>query len=191
MIIMKWHVEIKEEDVVKYQALVEDSATIKSKKSLEIHPTTQKREGVQKDFFFINNEERLHMKMQSKESTLTLYQNKGKFEAVEHLKEIFSIVQEEIDSKHNTQAVRTFLAPSGIYTFPSHQFIADSAELAFYQLEGTKLPPISTLPKPFIRGSADRVVFDATTKTPAFSAEHLRARLDPNENNPLSSHDGK
>ena len=82
------------------------------------------------------------------------------------------------------QQVRTIAADEGVYHFPSHRFLAQSVQLAFFYLAGTELP-LSLFPeKPFLTGIAREVSFSAAQKPPTFTAYHLQAKLDPDRGLP-------
>lgn len=173
-----FHVHTRSSDAAFYRKLVQESRELKSKKALEDHPIEQEREGVRKDIYIVNGkEERLHMKIESRRSFLTIHQKKGKTDAIEELEEIFSALQEGIDPESRTQQVRTFYALSGTYHFPSNRFVANAAHLAFYQIAGFFLPIAFDSEKPFLTGSAEEVAFEATAKIPTFTAYRIRAKL--------------
>lgn len=167
-----------------YHKLLKESIALRSHHALERHPAHQKREGVQKDIWVVNGAERLHSRIKSRHSDLTLSQKKDKVEAIEQLKEIDCWVQEEIDPAHSLQQIRTLYAEEGVYYFPSHRFLAQSVHLAFFRLPGADLP-LSLFPeKPFLTGVASEVSFAATSKSPLFTAYHLQAHLDPQRASP-------
>ncbi len=100
------------EDAALYEKLVQESTDLRTRHALEDNPAHQKRQGVQKDIWTQN--ETCHFQLQSRDSDLTISQKKEKLEAVEELKKIRCNVNNEF----------TLEAEEGIYTFPSHQFIA-------------------------------------------------------------------
>ncbi|HSX25953.1 MAG TPA: hypothetical protein VLE89_02990 [Chlamydiales bacterium] len=173
------HVQIHPQDAPIYQKLSQESTALRSRHALERHPARQKREGVQKDIWVVNGNERLHFRLKSAYSHLTVAQKKDKVEATEELKQIDCWVQDEIDTVNSLQQIRTLTADEGIYYFPSHRFLAQSVNLAFFRLAGTELPSSLFPEKPFLTGVAREVTFAATCKTPTFTAYHLRAELDP------------
>lgn len=164
-------------DLKEYQALTQKNAELRSCRALERSPAHQRREGVQKDLWIVSAEERLHFRIQSAYSDLTLLQRKGKFDVVERLKQIECVFQETIDRVTNTQEVRTLSSQEGIYTFPAHSFSTHEASLAFYQLKGSDLPASFEKEQPYLTGVAQEALFGATTKAPSFTAYHLQAKL--------------
>lgn len=176
-------VRLRASDAPKYRKLVQESAELRSRHALEREPAHQTREGVQKDIWVAEGSERLHFRLNSRYSELMIRQKKDKVEAVEELQQIECWIQEEIDSKTNKQLVRQLKAAEGIYTYPSHRFVAETVHLAFFRLSGTDLPR-STLAKPYLTGLAREASFAATSKLPTFTAYHLSATLDPEQGLP-------
>lgn len=173
-----FQVRVKPSDFLKYQALIEETKELNSKKALEKESAKQFREKVQKDIYVLKDGKRLHFVIQCDRSHLTIQQKKEKIEAVENLEMISCKVQEEINFKTLSQQVRFLKADQGTYFFPSHQFIADSVDLLFYQLPGTDLPLTILHEKPYISAVAKKVTFEAMSKDPTFTAYHLQAKLD-------------
>jgi hypothetical protein len=171
-------IQVRSSDTPRYRRLVQESAELRSRRALEKSPAHQLREGVQKDIWAIDGSERLHFRLTSGYSELTLRQKKDKVEAVEELRQINCWIQEEIDRAGNAQQVRFVSASEGTYDYPSHRFLAHSVHLAFYRIPGLDLP-LSLTEKPFLSGVAREVAFAATSKIPTFTAYHLTAQLDP------------
>lgn len=174
-----FHVRITPDIAPVYRKLVQESAELRSRHALERHPALQKREGVQKDIWAVNGSERLHFRLKSRHSELALTQKKDKVEAIEFLQDIDCWVQDEVDRAASLQQIRTLTAEEGIYYFPSHKFIAQHVNLAFFRLPGTELPLVLFPEKPFLTGVAREMSFAATSKTPTFTAYHLQAQFDP------------
>jgi lipopolysaccharide export system protein LptA len=107
-----FYIRLRPEDAVFYQKLVQESIDLRHKNALEETPAHQQRQTVQKDIWTQN--ETRHFQIRSQDSNLTLSQKNEKIEAVEQLKEIECTIQNGF----------TLTADEGIYTFPSHQFIA-------------------------------------------------------------------
>ncbi|MBU6446684.1 MAG: hypothetical protein KGQ49_04730, partial [Verrucomicrobia bacterium] len=108
-----WYcVRIHPEDPAKYEQLMLESFAFRTHKTLEHEPAYQTRQGVQKDIW-TNNETR-HFQIQSRESGLWVHQKKDKFEAVETLEEIRCQLPNDF----------TLCANEGVYTYPSHHFVA-------------------------------------------------------------------
>ncbi len=107
-----FHIRMQPEDALFYQKLVQESIDLRTRRALEEQPAHQKRQNVQKDIWTQN--ETCHFQILSKDSDLTLSQKKDKTEAIEALKEIRCNLQNEF----------TLTAEEGLYSYPSHQFIA-------------------------------------------------------------------
>lgn len=107
-----FYVRLGPEDAIAYENLIQESVDLRTRRALEERPAHQKRQDVQKDIWTQN--ETRHFQIQSKDSSLTISQKKEKLEAVEELKNIHCNVQNGF----------TLAADEGIYTYPSHQFIA-------------------------------------------------------------------
>lgn len=141
------HIQPRPSGISAYRKLVRESAERHSRRALERAPARQTREGVQKDIWAIDGTERLHFRLNSKYSELTLKQKKDKIEAVEELQQIRCWIQEKVDPTAQMQQVRTLTAQEGAYYFPSHRFSAHTVHLAFYNLPGFELPK-EILPSP-------------------------------------------
>lgn len=106
------HIRMRPEDVTAYHKLIQESTELRTRHALEEKPAHQKRHGVQKDIW--SQDETRHFQIQSAHSELILSQKKDKTEAIEELKEIRCSIKDGF----------TLIADEGLYTFPSHQFIA-------------------------------------------------------------------
>lgn len=96
-----------------YHKLVQESTELRTRRALEEEPAHQKRQGLQKDIWSQN--ETRHFQVQSEHSELTLSQKKDKIEAIEQLRQIRCIIDNE-----------ELTADEGIYQYPSHQFTAQN-----------------------------------------------------------------
>lgn len=112
-----FHLRMRPEDIQNYHKLIQESADLRARRALEAEPAHQVRRGVQKDIWTpeSRSDQARHVQIQSAHSELTLFQKKGKLEAVEKLQQIHCSVAEDL----------TLTADEGTYTFPSHQFIAE------------------------------------------------------------------
>ncbi len=102
-------------DEAHYHKLAQESLELRTRHALEEHPASQVRYNVQKDIWI--QDEMRHFQIQSEESklTLSLSQDKDKLEAVEELKKICCSIENEFN----------LTADFGLYTYPTHQFIAE------------------------------------------------------------------
>jgi hypothetical protein len=163
-------------DVSEYQKLIRESLTLRNTSALQREPAHQFRECVQKDIWTIHANQRLHYRLKSKHSNLTIRQKKGTVEAVELLQNIEGCLQEEVTEEG--EQIRYLFAREGTYFFPSHQFIAEEVDLYFFSLPEKELPSCWPTITPFLRGTANEVVFSAENGFPAFTAYHLNAQFD-------------
>ncbi len=104
-------------DRVLYQKLVQETASLRSSKSLERHPAFQLREHAQKDIWTMNGTQRTHFQMHSHLSKLSLKQKKDKIEANEDLKHLTCISQ-----------IGFLKAEEGAYHYPNQDFTANQIE---------------------------------------------------------------
>jgi lipopolysaccharide export system protein LptA len=125
-----FHIRKNPHDALAYENLIQESIDLRTRRALEEKPAHQKRQDVQKDIWTQN--ETRHFQIQSKDSDLTISQKKDKTEAFEALKDIRCNVQNEF----------ILTADEGIYTYPSHQFIAQkncSLIQNENQIDGTRI----------------------------------------------------
>lgn len=113
-IVYWFNVRMTPEDIIAYEKLSQESTELRRRKALQEQPAHQKRHGVQKDIWSQN--ETRHFTIQSEHSELTLSQKKDKMEIIEELENIQCHIKDGF----------TLTADEGIYTFPSHQFIAQT-----------------------------------------------------------------
>jgi len=160
-----------------YFRTLKETEAQRKEKVLSKRPMEQERETVQKDLWTAQRGKRLHTRIASRRSSLTLSQKGGKIEAEEILEGIASLLQEEIDLGKNTQELRAFSSAKGLYLYPEHRFSAKQVDIAFYTAPGIELPSAEELSSPYLIGTASEVLFRATDKQPLLTAHHLRARF--------------
>lgn len=170
---------IQTEDRIAYQKLFETKAPVRWKQTFKDHPVRQKRHQVQKDVWAMQGAHRHHFRLTSQDSDWIISQQKGKMIAVEEMHQLVGWIQDEVDDEQGQQLVRSFQADRGTYVFPSHRFIADTVDLAFFRLPGTELPSSPIYEKPFLKGKAYDLNFTAFQKIPALQATHLQLEFDP------------
>lgn len=145
--------------------------------------TFQQRTGVKKEIWTLKNGQRVLFRLESESSDLTLHPTNNKFEIREQLHNISCCMQEEISivNEQNVQEIRTLYAKEGTYLFPSHQFTTDSVDLKFFRLIGNTLPIYPLTNTPYLSGHAFAVAFGANNKSLEFTADYLKADLDPKQ----------
>jgi lipopolysaccharide export system protein LptA len=165
-----FHFRLREEDSALYATLLREGVELRSKRELGHQPAHQKRQTVQKDLW-AGGKERTHFRLKSNGSELILCQRRDKFEAVENFENFECWLQESIDRSQGVQQVRYITGQAGTYSFPSHQFLATEALLAFYELPGIVLPPQEPQRAPFLWASADRTTCSTLEPLTAYRLE--------------------
>jgi hypothetical protein len=171
-------------DLKKYQAFL-DNNKISSTKSLS-STTNQKRQGVRKDIWFTQDDlSRLHYRIESEHSILTLVPEGNSWDVIENLEKIKCWMQDKLyfaDANHqNMQQVRYFEADQGSYQFKLQQFDAKTVALSLFRLPGHHLSFAEDPKSAFLKGVAQDVSFSVAGKTPQFQAQHFKAFLKPRE----------
>lgn len=181
------HVRLRPKDRFAYDRYVSLNSAQRARHALEIHPATQHREQVQKDFWIPQGHQRQHLRILSQQSELVLHERKGKLEAVEKLRGLECWLQEigasgsilKKNALNESQFLRHLTAEEGCYFYPSHHFLAQSVQLQFFRLSGFILPESVDLDLAFLSGTAAEASFSACGKGPTFTAQHLHASYDP------------
>ena len=165
-------------DVDKYKGLVAQYRQLANQPLSD--SATQMREGVRKEIWFSQEDKsRLHYRIESDSSVLTLAPSKGKFDLIENLSNIRCWMQEKLYEADSIdmQQVRYLKANEGIYRYSQQQFLASSVALSLFRLPGHELAtPISTRDA-FLKGNAQDISFSVSGKTPQFEAHQFTASL--------------
>lgn len=145
----------------------------------------QNRQGVVKEIYFSQEDNtRLHYRIESASSFLTLTPDGNKFDLNEKLEKIKCWMQDKLyytsPGTGAMQQMRFLEAEDGIYRYNTQQFLANQVNLSLYRISGHELPPSPMEENPFLRGIADEVSFAVSGKTPQFNASHFRALLNQN-----------
>jgi hypothetical protein len=144
--------------------------------------TEQQRKGVVKEIWFSQEDQtRLHYRIRSESSLLTI-QPKGKgLDLIEKLHNIQCWMQDKLYSPSGTagptQQLRFFAAEEGLYRYTSQEFLAQSVALSLFRLNGHDLPKETVTAKPFLKGLAKDVSFGISGKNPQFQAKQFKAEL--------------
>lgn len=144
----------------------------------------QKRHGVRKEIWFTQDDtSRLHFRIDSKASTLTLLPQDDKVDMIENLEGIRCWMQDKLYTAEAgpMQQLRYFEAETGTYHLASQQFLAQSVYLSLFRIPGMILPVTLDAQKAFLRGIASDVSFSVAGKSPQFHAERFRATLKPSQ----------
>jgi len=171
-------------DLKKYKSFL-DNSKISSSKQLS-STTNQKRQGVRKDIWFTQDDlSRLHYRIDSEYSMLTLVPEGSSWDVIEHLEKIKCWMQDKlyvVDANSPfMQQVRYFEADQGSYQFKLQQFDAKTVALSLFRLPGHTLTFAEDPKNAFLKGVAQDVSFSVAGKTPQFQAQHFKAFLKPQE----------
>jgi hypothetical protein len=161
--------------------LIKEQEEAASKKSLAT-TTHQNRKGVVKEIYFSQEDNtRLHYRIESDSSSLTLKPDGRKLDLIEKLEKIKCWMQDKLyiaaPGPKPMQQMRFLEAEDGIYRYASQQFLAQSVGLSLFRLPGHDLPDGLNREIPFMRGVAQDVSFSVSGKTPQFNALHFKALL--------------
>ncbi len=148
----------------------------------------QNRKDVVKEIYFTQDDlSRLHYRIESDSSVLTLKPEGSKFDLIENLENMRCWMQDKIEITHDArpvQQMRYLEAHEGIYRYTAQQFLAQSVSLSLYRIQGSELPNNLRPYKPFLKGVAQDVSFAVTGKTPQFQAQQFKALFNqPSEDN--------
>jgi len=169
---------VTNQDIAKYRGLVEQYRKIASQTLSD--SATQSREGVRKDIWFSQEDKsRLHYRIESDSSLLTMVPNKGKFNMVENLSNIRCWMQEKLygTEQDQMQQIRFLKASEGLYRFNQQQFQANSVDISLFRMPGHELATPTSTKAAFLNGNADDISFSVSGKTPQFQAHHFTASL--------------
>jgi len=143
---------------------------------------TQTRIGVRKDIFFSQEgSRRLHYRIESSSSVLTMVPEKNKIEILENLSDIQCWMQEKLYEVGNSsmQQLRHLQAAKGTYNLSKQEFVASNVMLSLFRLPGHDLKTSIPLSKAFLTGKAEDILFTVSGKTPKFEAHQFNASFTP------------
>lgn len=155
-----------------------------TKKTLSVdHPSLtsngkQERKQVRKDIWIAQSpSERLHSRIESDNSTLFLTPKGNSIDVTEKLTGVRCWMQEKtyLTNGLNTQQMRFFVAKEGFYHYQNQDFEASNVLLSMYRIPGLDLIRDLENRTPFLKGSAEKVVFSLQKGTPVFQATHFKA----------------
>lgn len=162
----------------KYRQLKEREKVMAAVKPQE--NSHQYRSGVRKDLWLSQvDQSRLHYRIDSASSVLTLIPRDDKLDIFENLYHIQCWMQDKLYTQGTTlmQQVRFFVADEGVYRYSSQQFTANRVELSLFRVPGNQLFTALDPKKAFMQGVAGGVFFAIAGNTPKFQAEHFKAQL--------------
>ncbi len=171
-------VYLSDADRVKYEKLLQAGRAIA--KATKDEKTHQTRSGVRKDLWLSQQDKsRLHYRIDSKSSVLTLLPIDDKVDIIENLQQIKCWMQDKLYPQGNVvmQQMRFFEADQGIYQYSTQRFAANSVALSLFRLPGIQLPTTIDPSKAFLRGIAQDVSFSIAGKATQFQAQRFKATL--------------
>ncbi len=167
---------LRPSDEARYQKMVRKKA-LASTLQASYSPTQQQRLKVRKEIWLAQEDRtRLHYRIESRESLLTLTPVKNKFEVIELLKGMNCWMQEKLSAEG--QQTRYFVAEEGLYRYHTAQLIAREATLSLFRLPGCDLPLQPLDPESsYLRGVAQNISLTFGGKIPEFKANSFKAIL--------------
>lgn len=171
---------VRSHDVTVMKQKIQDE---KNTSTASLFSTThQERKGVVKEIWFTQEDNtRLHYRIFSESSLLTIQPTDHRFDLIEKLENLKCWMQDKLippsSSSESMQQLRYFAAQEGIYRYTAQEFLAQSVALSLYRLKGHELPYEMTHSKPFLKGVAQDVSFAVSGKTPQFKAQQFKAEL--------------
>ncbi len=170
---------VRETDLVLCQNKLDMHKQSGSKSLFET--THQYRKGVMKDIYFVQEDlSRLHYRIESESSVLTLEPRGSKLDMIEKLEKIKCWMQDKLYTSPTgapMQQMRYFEANEGLYLYATQQFEAQTVALSLFRLPGHALPMHFGSTSPFLKGLAKDVSFGLSGKTPQFKAQQFQAQL--------------
>lgn len=173
-------VRVRSSDIASIKEKIKED---KSTSSTQLFSTTQQqRKGVVKEIWFTQEDNsRLHYRIFSESSLLTIKPEGKSFDFVEKLEKIKCWMQDKLyipgGGGSSAQQIRFLAAEEGIYRYTSQEFLAQSVALSLYRMGGHDLPKDMAAAKPFLKGIAEDVSFAVSGKNPQFKAKHFNAEL--------------
>ena len=170
-------IRVRPNDLAKMQKVLSEQENASSQNLLTT--TDQQRRGVVKEIWFSQEDKsRLHYRIASESSLLTVQPKGNRFELIEKLEKIQCWMQDKLYTGATPmQQIRFFQAKEGLYRFTTQEFLAQSVALSLYRLNGHELPEKVLGIRPFLKGIAQDVSFAVSGKNPQFNAQHFKAEL--------------
>lgn len=170
---------VRQSDIDKVKKAAEKPDTPSSKSLFST--SQQQRKGVVKEIWFTQEDNsRLHYRIFSESSLLTIKPEGKSFELIEKLEKIKCWMQdklyEPVVGAGPMQQIRFLAAEEGLYRYTTQEFLAQSVALSLFRMGGHELPKELTT-RPFLKGIAEDVSFGVSGKSPQFKAKHFKAEL--------------
>lgn len=167
---------ISQNDLKRFKALQQKSRATAT--ASHHQSTKQNRAGVRKDLWIAQEGGvRLHNRIESASSTLTLTPVDDHMEIIENLNNIHCAMQDKVSTQAGkwSQQVRYFDAGTGIYQYSTNRFTAQTVALSLFRLPGSDLPNSFAQHAPYLKGVAQDVSFAVAGKASQFQAKHFKA----------------
>src|SRR5579871_6350616 len=134
---------VTQTDLVAAKKIQQEQEMLSSKNV--VNTAHQDRKGVVKDIWFTQEDGlRLHTRIFSESSLLTIKPDGRKFDLIEKLEKITCWMQDKLYASTPTvgpmQQLRFLQAREGLYRFTTQEFLAQSVALSLYKLQGHELP---------------------------------------------------
>jgi len=171
---------VRQSDIHRYKTSV-----AQIKKVATSHPgsvANQKRKGIRKDIWLSQEDlSRLHYRIESEASVLTLLPIEDKFDIIENLEHIKCWMQDKLYTAGESpmQQIRFFEADQGTYRYTTQQFLAQTVSLSLFRMEGHEIPIRLDQGAAFLSGIAQDVSFSVCGKTTQFQTGRFKATLKP------------
>ena len=169
---------VRQSDINRYKKFAAKTKELATSRSLS--QANQKREGVRKDIWFSQEDRsRLHYRIDSEASTLTLLPIDDKLDIIENLEHLKCWMQDKLYETGGApmQQMRFFEADAGTYQYTTQQFLAQTVALSLFRVPGHNLPLRFDPAAAFLCGIAQDVSFSVSGKTTQFQAERFKATL--------------
>jgi hypothetical protein len=159
-----------------YMAFVRTPPSTKLPQAMNsLSRSVQTREKVRKDIWLTApTTGRLHHRIESDRSLVTLNPKGESIEVLEHLFGVRCWIQEK-------NGLRFVLAEEGTYKYNTQSFQAQDVLLSLYKIPQGILPTRLESYTPFLRGHADSITFSLQSGQPRFEAFHFQASLGEND----------
>ncbi len=133
---------IRPSDVSHFKKRFKQEETAASKNLFST--SQQERHGVVKEIWFSQEDKsRLHYRISSESSLLTILPEGNNFDLIEKLEKIKCWMQDKLSDPGAgavRQQVRFLAAEEGLYRYASQEFLAQSVALSLFRLNGHELP---------------------------------------------------
>ena len=145
-------------------------------------PTKQIRTDVQKDLWIFNEGFRLHHRMESPRSILTIYPKGDRCELVEEMQDMKCYLQENVQMEgRSMQQIRFIASASGTYYYSNQYFDAHQVFLALFRIPGNRLETELDFNEAFLKGVAQDVLLSFAEAPPHFQAKKFKAYVSPKQ----------